>query len=159
MLDRFPITRWVLVVIAMIATAWLASRWSGKPTVDGPDPARRRGGSAMTYLDANGWERELSDERIQAFWRPRRARLDSLSRLFRAEPDPTCRESLRGRIEALLTTTEREVYELRLAHARMSGRHELARRLERRLADLPSPSPVTTDTTSSPVSRPGGRAP
>jgi hypothetical protein len=154
----FRLTRGVLVLAAVAGLVWfgisvlepVTPRGAGAPDVPQlpslplDEPAQAAAPTLPT------WEQELLDPEIQALWQQRRQQLDRLSRVYLAEPDSARAAALRRDMQNLIDHTLREVYELRLAHARRDGHHALARRLERVLADLP---PSTTPPASP---RPGG---
>ncbi len=159
----FLVTRWVLVLAALVATAWLAvSLLSDGPPRGGesapaPSPPAPVAADPAPRLDDR--ETELLAPDIQALWRERRRRLDELSRRYRAATDAAAAEALRCSMETLIARSEREVHELRLAHARRAGQDELVRRLERALVDLPAKPESYPDTNATPVAGPGGPSP
>ena len=161
----FRLTRGVLVLAAVAGLVWfgiavllpVTPRGAGAPDVPElpslplDEPAQAQADQAHAVAPTlPSWEQELLDPEIQALWQQRRQQLDRLSRAYLAEPDSARAAALRRDMQNLIDHSLREVYELRLAHARRDGHHALARRLERALADLP---PLATPPASP---RPGG---
>lgn len=142
MRSAYPVTRAVVLLAVLAGAVWLAVSLSAPP--GGPEttqaiaplpPAPAGGLRDTTVATAAG----LLAPDIQALWGQRRRRLDDLSRRYRAATDSAQAAALRCSMERLIDHSEREVLELRLAHARRVGRRQLVRRLERALADLPPP--------------------
>lgn len=154
--DLMPSRRvlFMALLVALTGLAWLRVSLLAPDdgVVPGPRPAR---GPATATADAAimplpSRAQVVLDPAVQVFWRQRRQQLDRLSRAYRAEPDSDRAAALKRDLQDLIDRSLREVYELRLAHARRDGHHALARRLERALADLP-PSTTPAD-----PPRPGG---
>lgn len=138
----FVLTRAVLALAALVGLAWLGvSLLASDPRAGEPAGVAQGASTALPTLPT--WEQELMAPEIQSLWRQRRGELDDLSRAYRAEADSARARALRRDMQHLIDRSLREVLELRLAHARRDGHGELARRLERALADLP---PDTTRT-------------
>ena len=143
MRSPYPVTRAVLVVAVLAGAVWLAVSLPAPPggpettQAIAPPPPAPAGGLRDTTVAATAAGLLAPD--IQALWDQRRRRLDDLSRRYRAATDSAHAAALRCSMERLIDHSEREVLELRLAHARRVGRHQLVRRLERALADLPPP--------------------
>ncbi|MEZ4388080.1 MAG: hypothetical protein R3D98_10990 [Candidatus Krumholzibacteriia bacterium] len=145
MRQDFLLTRWVLILAALAGAVWWASslgtrRDAVTAAVDHSPPAPTAAAAMPAAPASADWDQALLAPEIQALWRERRGRLDRLSRAYRTEPDSARAAELRRQMEALIARSVREVYELRLAHARRDSQPELARRLERALADLPPPA-------------------
>lgn len=143
----FVLTRAVLALAALVGLAWLgASLLAPDQPVGDLTGVAYATSTALPTLPT--WEQELMAPEIQSLWRQRRGELDDLSRAYLAEPDSARARALRQDMQHLIDRSLREVLELRLAHARRDGHGELARRLERALADLPPlPSDTQQDTT------------
>ncbi|MBD3220225.1 hypothetical protein GF314_03205 [bacterium] len=159
MRHAFPVTRWVLTIAVLAGAIWLVgSLLTHRSPEDGPSapPAAAAPRVADPSPALQDWEAELLAPDIQALWQRRRRQLDDLSHRYRAAPDSTTAEALRCSMETLIARSEREVYELRLAHARRAGQDDLVRRLERALADLRAGPGSEAGTTADPVTRPGG---
>ena len=138
----FVLTRTVLAVAALAGLAWLvASLLAPDQPASHPPPVVRAASNAMPILPS--WQQGLMAPEIQSLWRQRRGELDELSRAYLSEADSLRARALRRDMQRLIDRSLREVHERRLAHARRGGHHDLARRLERALADLP---PLPSDT-------------
>jgi hypothetical protein len=154
----FVVTRWAVFLFLVVGMGWVLGSWLAAPPSDPvATTAADAPVEAVALAPALASVEELADPDIQRLWSARRARLDSLSQAFRAESDPARAESLRHRMEQLIVRSEREVYEMRIAHARQAGHVDLARQLERALAGLPSPS--LADSLATSPGRPGGTSP
>lgn len=138
----FVLTRAVLALAALVGLAWLGtSLLAPDQPVGDPTGVAHATSTALPTLP--NWEQELLAPEIQSLWHRRRSELDDLSRAYLAEPDSARAHALRQDMQHLIDRSLWEVLELRLAHARRDGHDELARRLERALADLPPLPPDT----------------
>lgn len=150
MRQEFLVTRWVVVLVVLAGAVWWLT--SEDPVSAGSSPTTHSplaevAADAIVAAPATAsWEAALQSPEIQALWRDRRRRLDTMSRVYRQTSDPQLAAALRCSMEALIQSSVREVYQLRLVQARRDGDQDLVDRLESDLAGL-EPTPGT---------RPGG---